>query len=88
MKTYFPGPRNHRFLGLWTAPGAPDASPKGEALRNPPLGVVSGAAEAVQTPNIDDLKTGFHDYIKTKESPPPPPQDPGEGVSFVGGVFY
>jgi hypothetical protein len=42
MKTYLPGPRNHRFFGVWTTPGAPETIPKGEVLRPPSFGMVVG----------------------------------------------
>ncbi len=42
-----------RVRGL-DGPGAPETTPKGGALRAPPLGKVSGAPGAIQTPKIDD----------------------------------
>ena len=56
--------------GACTAPGAPETTPKGGALRAPSFEVVSGAPGAVQTPKIDNIwapaKIQVHDYINTK----------------------
>ncbi len=55
MKTYFSGTQKSSIWGVWTAPEAPETTPKGGALRAPPFGVVSGDRGAAQTPKIDDL---------------------------------
>ena len=55
MKTYSSGTHKSSILGVWTAPGASETTPKGGALRASPFGVVVGAPGAVQTPKIDDL---------------------------------
>ncbi len=52
MKTYSPGTQKSSILGVWTAPGASETTPKGEALRAPPFGVVSGAPGNVQNPKM------------------------------------
>ncbi len=51
MKTNSSGTQKSSIFGVRTAPGAPETTPKGGALRAPPFGVVSGAPGAVQTPN-------------------------------------
>ncbi len=51
----FPGTQQASILGVWTAPGAPETTPKGGARSAPPFGVVYGAPGAVQTPKIYDL---------------------------------
>ncbi len=43
-------------LGVWTATGAPEITPKGGALRALPFGVLSGAPGAIQTVKIDDFR--------------------------------
>ncbi len=65
MKTCVSGAQQSSILGVWTAPGAPEATPKGGALRAPPFGVVYGAPGAVQTPKTNDfwVPEFFHDYI-------------------------
>ncbi len=55
MKTYFPGTQQSSIFGIWTALGAPETTPKGGALRAPPVGGVSGAPGAEKTPNIDNF---------------------------------
>ncbi len=50
MKIYFSETQKASNLGIWTAPGAPETTPKGGALRALPFEVVSGAPGAVQTP--------------------------------------
>jgi hypothetical protein len=55
MKTYSPGTQKSTILEVWTAPGAPETTPKGQARRAPPFGGVSGAPRAAQTPKINDL---------------------------------
>ncbi len=55
METYFCGTWKSSIFGVWTAPGAPEVTPKGVALGAPPFGVVSGAPGAVQTPKIYDF---------------------------------
>ncbi len=55
MKTYFPGTQKSSILVVLAAPGAPETTPKGGALRAPPSGEVSGAPGAVQTLKIDDF---------------------------------
>ncbi len=55
MKTYFSGTQTSQICGVWTAPGAPETTPKGGALRTQPFGMVSGTPGAVQTPKIDDF---------------------------------
>ncbi len=55
MKYYVSGTQTSSIFGVWTAPGAPETTPKGGVLRAPPFGVVSGAPGAVQTQNNDDF---------------------------------
>ncbi len=55
MTNYFSWTQQSYILAVWTAPRAPETTPKGGALRAPPFGVVSGAHGAVQTPKIDDF---------------------------------
>ncbi len=55
MKTYSPGTQKSWILGVPTAPGASEATPKGGARSAPPFGVVSGAPGAVQIAKIDDF---------------------------------
>jgi hypothetical protein len=70
MKTYFSGAQASSILGVWAAPGAPNPTPRGGALRAPPFVVVSGAPGAVQTPNVDDFwvpeEYVFCNYIDAK----------------------
>ncbi len=54
MKTYLSGTQKLAILGVWTAPGAPETTPKGGALRALPFGMDYGVPGAVQTPKIDD----------------------------------
>ncbi len=60
MKTYSPGTQQSQISGVWKAPGAPETLPKGGARSPPPLGRVSGALRAVQTPNMDDFWVSGH----------------------------
>ncbi len=55
METYFPKTQKSLVLGVWTAPGVPETTPKGGALGAPPFEVVSGAPGAVQTSKIYDF---------------------------------
>ncbi len=55
MKTYFAGTQKPSIVGVWTAPGAPDTTPKGGARSALPFGVVSRIPGAAQTPQIDDF---------------------------------
>ncbi len=55
MKTYFAGAQTSSILGVWTAPGAPETTPKGGARSAPRFGVVYGAPGAVQIPKIYDF---------------------------------
>ncbi len=41
MKAYFSGTQKSSILWVWTAPGAPETTPKGGALRAPPFKVAS-----------------------------------------------
>ncbi len=65
MKTHFSGTQKSSIFGGLDGPGTPESTPKGEALRAPPFGVVSGATGAVQTCKIDDFWVS-HDYIDMK----------------------
>jgi hypothetical protein len=56
METYFSGTQKSLIFGVGTAPGAPETTPKGGALRAPPYGVVSEAPGVAQTPKIDDFR--------------------------------
>ncbi len=55
MNTYFSGTQNSSIFEVWTAPGSPETTPKGGALRAPPFGVVSRAPGTVQTAKIEDF---------------------------------
>jgi hypothetical protein len=48
--------RKSIILGVWAAPGAPETLAKGGGLRPPPVGKVSGAPGAAQTPKMTDFK--------------------------------
>ncbi len=49
------GTQKSSILGVWTAPWAPETTPKGGARRAPPFGVVCGPPGAVQTPKINNV---------------------------------
>ncbi len=55
MKTYVLGPGTHRLFAVWTAPGAPETTPKEGGRSAPPFGKVSGAPGAVQTCKFDNV---------------------------------
>ncbi len=55
MKNYFSCAQQSSILGVSTAPGAPETTPKGGALCAPLFGMASGAPGAVQTPKIKDF---------------------------------
>ncbi len=43
------------MVGVWTAQGAQQTTPKGAGLGAPPLRMVSGASGAAQTTKINDF---------------------------------
>ena len=55
MKTYFSRTQKSSIVGDWTAPGAPEISPKGWARSTPPFGVVSGPPGPSRPPKIYDF---------------------------------
>ncbi len=70
MNIYFPGTQKSSILGGLDGPVAPEGTPRGGAQSAPPVGVVSGAPGAFQTPQnrcfLGPGKIGFHDHIDTK----------------------
>ncbi len=58
MKTDASGTQKSSMLGVWTAQGAPETTPKGRGLRAPPFGMVFGAAGAAQTSKIEVFAAG------------------------------
>ncbi len=57
--------KNRRYLVSGRPRGAPETIPKGGGLRPPPLGMVSGAPGAAQTPTIDDVYRPKNHVLKT-----------------------
>ncbi len=53
--TYFSETQKSSILGGRMAPGAPEPTPKGWALRAPPFGVVSRGPRGRPDPQIDDF---------------------------------
>ncbi len=53
MKIILYGTQKSSISGGWTAPGAPETTPKDGARSAPPSGMVPGPPGAVQTPKID-----------------------------------
>ncbi len=56
MTFYKKKDRKSVMLGVWAAPGAPETLAKGEELRPPPFGMVSGAPGAAQTHKMTDFR--------------------------------
>ncbi len=49
--------RKSVILGVWAAPGAPEALPKGGGLRPPFFGMLSRASGATQTSKMTDFRS-------------------------------
>jgi hypothetical protein len=58
-------------LGVWAAPGAPEARPKGGGRSPPPSAMVSGAPGAAQTPNMTDFRSWKNWNLPPKLQPHP-----------------